>query len=65
MKMSTNSYYVQQGSSGLVHTRNENMFYVIRETWSGSQIVNTTIMSAHDTEAEAFQAKAALETAEA
>lgn len=49
----SNVIFIQQGSSNTLRVSNESRWYVVREEWEGSRILNTVILSSHDTEAEA------------
>jgi hypothetical protein len=50
-------YTIQEGSTPQLRVRDENKWYLIRETWNGARMVNQEIISSHNTEAEAAQAR--------
>ena len=54
-------YVFQQGSSDTFQVSDERAWYVLRETWQGAQLLNTRLVSAHTTRAEALDAKARAE----
>jgi len=60
MSYTHNKYVLQHGSTPQLRV-SSNDWYVIRETWEGSLMVNQTIMSRHMTEDAARSAKRDLE----
>ena len=56
----TTTYFVQQGSSNTLRVGNQDTWIVYRETWRGSQLVDTRYISTHATKSEADAACAAL-----
>lgn len=53
----SNSVFVQQGSSNTLRVRNELLFNVVKEEWEGSNLLNTFIISSHETEESANTAR--------
>ena len=53
------SYVIQKGSSQTMRVCDENRFYVVREDWEGSQLLNSVIVfsSPDREEAENWRAK--------
>ena len=51
-------FFIQQGSSNTLRVMNEKKWYVIREAWQGSRLLNSVILSCFDTEQEAADARA-------
>lgn len=54
-------YNIQHGSTPELRVTDENKWYLIRETWNGSQMVNQAIAGSYDTRQEAIKARAAAE----
>jgi hypothetical protein len=52
-----NVVFIQQGSSNILRVVNEKKWYVIREEWQGEKILNSVILSSHDTEQAAETAR--------
>jgi hypothetical protein len=50
-------FYTQQGSSAELRVRDQDRWYVTRETWQGERMVDIKIVSSHDTYEEAKQAE--------
>ena len=48
------SVFVQQGSSQTVRTGDENRWYVIKEIWEGSQLLDSHIIASASTKEEAL-----------
>jgi len=53
----SDSVFVQQGSSNTLRVKNEMLFNVVKEEWEGSRLLHTFILSSHETEADANQAR--------
>jgi len=53
----TDVVFIQQGSSNALRVENENKWYVIREEWQGSRLLNSVILSSHDTDIAAETAR--------
>lgn len=49
--------FIQQGSSNTLRVENENKWYVVREEWQGSRLLNSVILSSHDTDTVAETAR--------
>ena len=49
--------FIQQGSSNTLRVENENKWYVVREEWQGSRLLNSVILSSHDTDTAAETAR--------
>ena len=49
--------FIQQGSSNTLRVENENKWYVVREEWQGSRLLNSVILSSHDTDTSAETAR--------
>ena len=47
--------FIQQGSSQTLRVNDESKWYVVREEWEGSRILNSTILASYDTEETAAQ----------
>ena len=48
------SVFVQQGSSQTLNTSDENRWYVIKEIWEGSQLLDARIIASASTKEEAL-----------
>lgn len=46
----SNVIFIQQGSSNTLRVQNESRWYVVREEWEGSRILDSVILSSHETE---------------
>lgn len=53
----TDSVFIQQGSSQTLRVLDENRWYVVKEEWEGSRLLNSVILSSYKTEAEATNAR--------
>jgi septal ring-binding cell division protein DamX len=50
----TTTYFLSEGDvPGQYRVSNQNLFYVVKQTWSGGRIVNTETVGSYATEAEA------------
>ena len=59
------SFFIQQGSSNTIRVRDDNAWYVIKEECEGSRILNSAIVSQHDTFQQAKDALSKLKKNEA
>jgi hypothetical protein len=50
------TYFIQQGSHPELRTSDDSKWYVVHEVWLGQIKVSASIVSRHDTEAEAKKA---------
>lgn len=52
----SDSIFIQQGSSSTLRVSNEDKWYVVREEWQGSKLLNSVILNSFDTESDARNA---------
>jgi hypothetical protein len=53
----SDSIFIQQGSSSTLRVENEDRWYLVKEEWQGSQLLNSVILGSYNTEQEAKSAR--------
>ena len=48
--------FIQQGSSSTLRVTDEDKFYLVREEWQGTLLLNSVILGKYDTDVEAEEA---------